>query len=149
VLATSGSGTSRSFYGMLQAFHRWQRCVSAPLDRVSEVTRMNRGRESMLGQAFPRETLNEQYPCSRRKLCSDQSFAELRHYGDQKYRLELFVSPTRKRAGSRQWLASVRDKLSPDCIANTVSLSQQSGPRRSLLCWLRSVHARRGDRPVS
>jgi len=127
------------FPAMLEAIPSMaQRCVSALLDRVREVTRMEQQAEKLdaLGKLAANLSHELNNPASAARSAATNLFAELRHYGDQKYRLGSLCLSDEERTNYQQWLASVRDKLSPDCVANMVSSVQQSDREDLFSRWL-------------
>ena len=117
-----------------------QRCVSVLLDRVREVTRMEQQAEklSALGKLAANLAHELNNPASAAQRSAASLFAELRQYGEGKYRLgKLCLSPESEQA-YRTWVTDTRASLAaytPESAAPSNALAA-SDREDTLLRWL-------------
>ena len=90
-----------------------QRCVSALLDRVREVTRIEQQMEklSALGKLAANLAHELNNPASAAQRSAASLFGELRQYGDQKYRLGGLCLTDEETARYRGWVESARNRM--------------------------------------
>jgi signal transduction histidine kinase len=90
-----------------------QRCVSALLDRVREVTRIEQQSEklSALGKLAANLAHELNNPASAAQRSAASLFRELREYGDQKYRLGNLCLSDEQTAKYRCWIESARARM--------------------------------------
>ncbi len=90
-----------------------QRCVSVLLDRVREVTRMEQQSEKLnaLGKLAANLSHELNNPASAARSAANNLWTELRHYGDQKYRLGSLALNDEARQKYGAWVQAVRDML--------------------------------------
>src|SRR5277367_6840380 len=91
-----------------------QRCVSALLDRVREVTRMEQQSEKLnaLGKLAANLSHELNNPASAAQRSAASLFGELREYGDQKYRLGRLCLPDETTEKYRNWVMNARARMS-------------------------------------
>jgi signal transduction histidine kinase len=91
-----------------------QRCVTALLDRVREVTRLEQQSEklSALGKLAANLAHELNNPASAAQRCAASLFGELREYGDQKYRLGNLCLSEQEIEGYREWVKTARARMS-------------------------------------
>src|ERR1700761_5453533 len=91
-----------------------QRCVSALLDRVREVTRMEQQSEKLnaLGKLAANLSHELNNPASAAQRSAASLFGELREYGDQKYRLGNLCLSEQEIADYRAWVQRARARMS-------------------------------------
>jgi signal transduction histidine kinase len=90
-----------------------QRCVSVMLDRVREVTRMEQQAEklSALGKLAANLAHELNNPASAAQRSAASLFAELREYGEQKYRLGNLCLSDQEIADYRAWVQNARERM--------------------------------------
>lgn len=90
-----------------------QRCVSALLDRVREVTRLEQQSEklSALGKLAANLAHEVNNPASAAQRCAASLFGELREYGEQKYRLGNLCLSEQEIADYRAWVQNARARM--------------------------------------
>lgn len=116
-----------------------QRCVSTLLDRVREVTRMEQQAEKLaaLGKLAANLAHELNNPASAAQRSASSLFSELRHYGDQKYRLGNLCLSDAHTAQYRSWVARTRSILTEREAGNgAVDALAVSDSEMSLLNWL-------------
>jgi len=91
-----------------------QRCVSALLDRVREVTRLEQQSEKLnaLGKLAANLSHELNNPASAAQRSAASLFGELRAYGDQKYRLGNLCLSEQEIEGYRNWVQYARSRMS-------------------------------------
>jgi signal transduction histidine kinase len=91
-----------------------QRCVSALLDRVREVTRMEQQSEKLnaLGKLAANLSHELNNPASAAQRSAASLFGELREYGEQKYRLGNMCLPDETTGKYRDWIKNARARMS-------------------------------------
>jgi signal transduction histidine kinase len=91
-----------------------QRCVSALLDRVREVTRLEQQSEklSALGKLAANLAHELNNPASAAQRCAASLFGELREYGEQKYRLGNLCLSDKEIEDYRRWVQYARARMS-------------------------------------
>jgi len=91
-----------------------QRCVSALLDRVREVTRLEQQSEklSALGKLAANLAHELNNPASAAQRCAASLFGELREYGEQKYRLGNLCLSDQEIENYRAWVQNARARMS-------------------------------------
>jgi signal transduction histidine kinase len=91
-----------------------QRCVSALLDRVREVTRMEQQSEKLnaLGKLAANLSHELNNPASAAQRSAASLFGELREYGDQKYKLGNLCLPDETTGKYKAWIANARARMS-------------------------------------
>jgi signal transduction histidine kinase len=91
-----------------------QRCVSALLDRVREVTRMEQQSEKLnaLGKLAANLSHELNNPASAAQRSAASLFGELREYGDQKYRMGKLCLPDETTEKYRAWIKNARARMS-------------------------------------
>jgi signal transduction histidine kinase len=90
-----------------------QRCVSALLDRVREVTRLEQQSEKLnaLGKLAANLSHELNNPASAAQRCAASLFGELREYGEQKYRLGNLCLSEQEIDGYRGWVQNARARM--------------------------------------
>ncbi|WP_263384035.1 ATP-binding protein [Granulicella arctica] len=119
-----------------------QRSVSALLDRVREVTRMEQQSEklSALGKLAANLAHELNNPASAAQRSAASLFGELRNYGDWKYQLgKLCLTETESEA-YRNWVTSARDRMAAYSLAAVAPASPLDTSDREdvLVRWLES-----------
>ena len=91
-----------------------QRSVSALLDRVREVTRMEQQSEKLnaLGKLAANLSHELNNPASAAQRSAASLFGELREYGDQKYRMGRLCLPDETTERYREWIKNARARMS-------------------------------------
>jgi signal transduction histidine kinase len=91
-----------------------QRCVSALLDRVREVTRLEQQSEKLnaLGKLAANLAHELNNPASAAQRSAASLFGELREYGEQKYRLGNLCLSEQEIAAYRAWVQNARARMS-------------------------------------
>jgi signal transduction histidine kinase len=91
-----------------------QRCVSALLDRVREVTRMEQQAEKLtaLGKLAANLAHELNNPASAAQRSAASLFGELREYGEQKYRFGNLCLTDEQIGQYRDWVARARSRMS-------------------------------------
>jgi signal transduction histidine kinase len=91
-----------------------QRCVSALLDRVREVTRMEQQAEKLtaLGKLAANLAHELNNPASAAQRSAASLFGELREYGEQKYRFGNLCLTDEQIGQYRDWVARARARMS-------------------------------------
>jgi signal transduction histidine kinase len=91
-----------------------QRCVSALLDRVREVTRLEQQSEKLnaLGKLAANLAHELNNPASAAQRCAASLFGELREYGEKKYRLGNLCLTEQEIAAYRAWVQNARARMS-------------------------------------
>ena len=118
-----------------------QRCVSVLLDRVREVTRMEQQAEklSALGKLAANLAHEFNNPASAAQRSAAALFAELRAYGDKKYKLGSVCLSTESAGKLQQWMIRVRADMAaygtPDPVANAGPLALVDR-EAEILAWL-------------
>src|ERR1700712_3399588 len=103
------------FPEMLQAIPSMvQRCVSVLLDRVREVTRMEQQAEKLaaLGKLAANLAHELNNPASAAQRSAAGLFAELRDYGNHKYRRGSLCLSSEQSAGYMAWIERARREMS-------------------------------------
>ena len=115
-----------------------QLCVSTLLDRVREVTRLEQQAEKLnaLGKLAANLSHELNNPASAARSAANNLWTELRHYGDQKFRLGSlnFSGETRQRYGA--WLDSLRSLVQDDGRPLRAPGSDVAEREDQVLCWL-------------
>jgi signal transduction histidine kinase len=90
-----------------------QRCVSVLLDRVREVTRMEQQAEKLtaLGKLAANLAHELNNPASAAQRSAAGLFAELRDYGNHKYRLGSLCLSSEQSAGYMAWIERARHEM--------------------------------------
>jgi signal transduction histidine kinase len=125
-----------------------QICVSTLLDRSREVTRMEQQAEKLnaLGKLAANLSHELNNPASAARSAANNLWTELRHYGDQKFRLgSLCFAPEVKQAYS-EWIDSVRDLLQPNGRPYRADAMTVATREEALLRWLSSHGVEEGWR---
>ena len=102
------------FPAMLQAIPSMgQRCVSALLDRVREVTRMEQQAEKLnaLGKLAANLAHELNNPASAAQRSAASLFSELRDYGDRKYALGAICLSTQTAEKLQRWVERTRAEM--------------------------------------
>jgi len=91
-----------------------QRCVSALLDRVREVTRMEQQSEKLnaLGKLAANLSHELNNPASAAQRSAASLFGELREYGEQKYRMGNLCLSDEMTTRYRDWIKNARGRMS-------------------------------------
>ncbi len=91
-----------------------QKCVSILLDRVREVTRMEQQAEKLaaLGKLAANLAHELNNPASAAQRSAASLFAELRSYGDKKYKLGSVCSLPETRDRFQKWMIDIREQMS-------------------------------------
>ena len=91
-----------------------QRCVSVLLDRTREVTRMEQQAEKLaaLGKLAANLAHELNNPASAAQRSASSLFSELRHSGDQKYRLGSLCLSDTQTSQYRSWISRTRARMS-------------------------------------
>ena len=102
------------FPAMLEAIPSMgQRCVSVLLDRVREVTRMEQQSEKLaaLGKLAANLAHELNNPASAAQRSAASLFAELRDYGDRKYKLGAMCVAPETSQGLQEWIEQQRAEM--------------------------------------
>jgi signal transduction histidine kinase len=91
-----------------------QRCVSALLDRVREVTRMEQQSEKLnaLGKLAANLSHELNNPASAAQRSAASLFGELKEYGEQKYKLGNLCLPDETTEKYKDWIKNARARMS-------------------------------------
>ena len=130
------------FPEMLQAIPSMgQRCVSAMLDRVREITRMEQQAEKLtaLGKLAANLSHELNNPASAAQRSAASLFAELRDYGDKKYLLGASCHSTETCEQLHAWATSTRTEMAeylrqnPEPTAGPLATADREA---KILVWL-------------
>ncbi len=130
------------FPEMLQAIPSMgQRCVSAMLDRVREITRMEQQAEKLtaLGKLAANLSHELNNPASAAQRSAASLFTELREYGDKKYQLGASCHSTNTCEDLRAWGIRTRTEMAE---YHTQDAERSVGPlavadrEAKILAWL-------------
>ena len=117
-----------------------QRCVSTLLDRVREVTRMEQQAEklSALGKLAGNLAHELNNPASAAQRSASSLFAELRQYGDLKYRLGNLCLSDTQTSQYRSWISRTRSTMADYASRADASNDPlaESDRETALLQWL-------------
>jgi signal transduction histidine kinase len=119
-----------------------QRCVSVLLDRVREVTRMEQQAEKLaaLGKLAGNLSHELNNPASAAQRSAASLYGQLRHYGDQKYKLGALRLTEEQTAFYQAWVARIRARMT-DITAHckiTPGLLSESDREEALSRWLQA-----------
>lgn len=113
--------------------------VSTLLDRTREVTRMEQQAEKLnaLGKLAANLSHELNNPASAARSAANNLWTELRHYGDQKFKLGslCFTAETKQAYG--EWIQSVRDLLQPNGRPWRADALEISSREDMLMQWLK------------
>ena len=120
-----------------------QICVSALLDRVREVTRMEQQAEKLaaLGKLAANLAHELNNPASAAQRSAASLFTELKAYGDRKYRLGTMCLSPEISGKLQRWMAAQRDEM---CVYKPTVATEDLGPlaaadrEADVLGWLES-----------
>jgi signal transduction histidine kinase len=120
-----------------------QICVSALLDRVREVTRMEQQAEKLaaLGKLAANLAHELNNPASAAQRSAASLFTELKAYGDRKYRLGTMCLSPESSGKLQRWMAAQRDEM---CAYKPSAATEDLGPlaaadrEAEVLGWLES-----------
>ena len=122
--------------------------VSTLLDRTREVTRMEQQAEKLnaLGKLAANLSHELNNPASAARSAANNLWTELRHYGDQKFKLGslCFTDETKRAYGD--WVQSVRDLLQPNGRPHRADALDVSSREDMLMQWLKSKGIEEGWR---
>ncbi len=115
-----------------------QRCVSALLDRVREVTRLEQQSEKLnaLGKLAANLSHELNNPASAAQRCAASLFGELREYGEQKYRLGNLCLTDHEIAGYRAWVQNARARMAAYTYAGPQSPLAATDREAEIVRWL-------------
>ncbi|MCL2661080.1 MAG: ATP-binding protein [Acidobacteriaceae bacterium] len=115
-----------------------QRCVSALLDRVREFTRIEQQSEKLaaLGKLAANLAHELNNPASAAQRSASSLFAELRQFGDQKYRLGNLGLSDALTAKYSEWVACARAGMKDSEVQG--SALAESDRELKLIGWLES-----------
>jgi signal transduction histidine kinase len=115
-----------------------QRCVSALLDRVREVTRLEQQSEKLnaLGKLAANLSHELNNPASAAQRCAASLFGELREYGEQKYRLGNLCLTDQEIAGYRAWVQNARARMAAYSNAGPQSPLAATDREEGIVRWL-------------
>jgi signal transduction histidine kinase len=117
-----------------------QRCVSVLLDRVREVTRMEQQAEKLtaLGKLAANLAHELNNPASAAQRSASSLFAELRQYGDLKYRLGNLCLSEKQTSQYRAWVSRTRARMAEYANGANAPLDPlaESDRETALLKWL-------------
>jgi len=116
-----------------------QRVVSAMMDRVREVTRMEQQAEKLdaLGKLAANLAHELNNPASAAQRSASSLFSELRQYGDQKYRMGNLCLPDSITSKYRSWVVNVRAIMAErDAQGGVVDILAESDRETDLIQWL-------------
>ncbi len=134
------------FPEMLQAIPTMgQICVSALLDRVREVTRMEQQAEKLaaLGKLAANLAHELNNPASAAQRSAASLFTELKAYGDRKYRLGTMCLSPEASGKLQRWMAAQREEM---CAYKPTVATEDQGPlaaadrEATVLEWLEKHH---------
>ncbi|AFL89702.1 histidine kinase [Terriglobus roseus DSM 18391] len=122
--------------------------VSTLLDRTREVTRMEQQAEKLnaLGKLAANLSHELNNPASAARSAANNLWTELRHYGDQKFKLGSLCFTTETKQAYGQWIQSVRDLLTPDGRPHRADAFEVSSREDMLMDWLKSKGIEEGWR---
>lgn len=130
------------FPEMLQAIPSMgQRCVSTLLDRVREITRMEQQAEKLtaLGKLAANLAHELNNPASAAQRSAASLFAELRDYGDKKYRLGASCLSSQTCEQLQTWSVRTRTEMA-EYFAKDLELSSEplaiADREAKILAWL-------------
>ena len=129
------------FPAMLQAIPPMgQICVSALLDRVREVTRMEQQAEKLaaLGKLAANLAHELNNPASAAQRSAASLFTELREYGDRKYKLGTMCLTPEESAKLQAWTLETRNQMCAYTASSTIKPSPLAAADREaeVLRWL-------------
>jgi signal transduction histidine kinase len=133
------------FSEMLQAIPSMgQRCVTVLLDRVREVTRMEQQAEKLtaLGKLAANLAHELNNPASAAQRSAAGLFAELRDYGNHKYRLGSLCLSAEESAGYMTWIERARREMENHTrveLSGEVTLAV-ADREDAMLRWLETHH---------
>ncbi len=125
-----------------------QICVSILLDRSREVTRMEQQAEKLnaLGKLAANLSHELNNPASAARSAANNLWTELRHYGDQKFKLGSLCFTQEKKQAYGEWIASVRPLLQPDGRSHRSDANNLAEREEMLLRWLSQHGVKEGWR---
>jgi signal transduction histidine kinase len=112
--------------------------VSTLLDRTREVTRMEQQAEKLnaLGKLAANLSHELNNPASAARSAANNLWTELRHYGDQKFRLGSLCFTPEIKKDYGEWIESVRHLLQEDGRVVRVDALAVAAREEMLLRWL-------------
>jgi signal transduction histidine kinase len=115
-----------------------QRCVSVLLDRVREVTRMEQQAEKLaaLGKLAANLSHELNNPASAAQRSASSLFAELRQYGDLKYRLGNLCLSEKQTSQYRAWVSRTRSRMADYTNEEPRDPLAESDRETAVLKWL-------------
>lgn len=113
--------------------------VSTLLDRTREVTRMEQQAEKLnaLGKLAANLSHELNNPASAARSAANNLWTELRHYGDQKFKLGSLCFTTETKQAYGEWIQSVRDLLQPNGRPWRADAVEISNREEMLMSWLK------------
>jgi signal transduction histidine kinase len=117
-----------------------QRCVSVLLDRVREVTRMEGQAEklSALGKLAGNLSHELNNPASAAQRSAASLYGQLRHYGDQKYKLGNLRLSEEQTGHYQSWIRRTRERMTDITAHSRInpSLLSETDREEQLQRWL-------------
>ncbi len=115
-----------------------QLSVSTLLDRVREVTRMEQQAEKLnaLGKLAANLSHELNNPASAARSAANNLWTELRHYGDQKFKLGTLCFDDETKAAYGAWLSSIRHLVQDDGRPMRANAMDVATREDDLLRWL-------------
>jgi signal transduction histidine kinase len=122
--------------------------VSTLLDRTREVTRMEQQAEKLnaLGKLAANLSHELNNPASAARSAANNLWTELRHYGDQKFKLGSLCFSAETKQAYGEWIKSVRDLLQPNGRPWKADALEISSREDMLLRWLKEKGVEEGWR---
>jgi signal transduction histidine kinase len=117
-----------------------QRCVSVLLDRVREVTRMEGQAEKLaaLGKLAGNLSHELNNPASAAQRSASSLYGQLRHYGDQKYKLGSLRLSEEQAGHYQKWIRCMRERMTDITAHSRInpSLLSETDREEQLSNWL-------------
>jgi signal transduction histidine kinase len=122
--------------------------VSTLLDRTREVTRMEQQAEKLnaLGKLAANLSHELNNPASAARSAANNLWTELRHYGDQKFKLGSLAFTTETKKEYAEWIQSVRNLLQPNGRPWRADAIDISSREDTLMRWLQEKGVEEGWR---
>ncbi|MDB5967126.1 MAG: histidine kinase, partial [Polaromonas sp.] len=122
--------------------------VSTLLDRTREVTRMEQQAEKLnaLGKLAANLSHELNNPASAARSAANNLWTELRHYGDQKFKLGALCFSAEDKKAYSDWIGSIRGLLQPDGRPVRIDAMAVSVREDALMLWLEKHNVEDGWR---
>ena len=125
-----------------------QICVSTLLDRSREVTRMEQQAEKLnaLGKLAANLSHELNNPASAARSAANNLWTELRHYGDQKFKLGSLCFDADQKRAYGEWMQSIRSLLQPNGRPSRIDALGSAAREDLLMRWLQDHGVEEGWR---